>query len=113
MDVLGLSALSPRTLRELPRASLLTKPQNHDLSHANSNYFKEIATPHHQNADKTQGGQNRDFNFTKDVSTLNCKRHDKTQGGQNIYFNFTKEISTSHCRKRDNTQDVHEKLTFT
>ena len=101
MDVLGLSALSPRTLRELPRASLLTKPQNHDMSYSNINYFKEIATPHHQNADNSQDGQNRYFNFTKDISTLHCRKRDKSQGKQNGDFNFTKDISTLNCKKRD------------
>ena len=82
MDILGLSAVSPRTLREIPRAWLLTRPQNHYFSCADINFTKDIATLHCRKRDKTKGIHNRYFNFTKDVSTLSCKKRDKSKGFQ-------------------------------
>ena len=65
-------------LSELPRASLLTRPQNHGLSYLNNNYVKEIATLHHQNTDNPQDVQNRYFNFTKEIATLRYKNDDSS-----------------------------------
>ena len=104
IDILGRSAVSPRTLRELPRASLLTRRLNHDFQCSNINYIKEIGMLHQQNADNSQAVHNRDFNFTKEISTLHCQKRDNYQGVQNRDLFFTKDISTLHCQKRDNYQ---------